>query len=184
MCLFAYASSRLVKTRETPKAKWSLCPLGRHNKSLSLVNFRQLCLHERTTHVYMWHSLWGGRWVTEALGDQPPLISMMCGRTASVVGDLGKPGLRRTKASSSKTHALPENARAPRIHLRKQTYFTFIENTSTGGKACKLSPLTHMFTCIDALFCGPAWHSQTPNKVCVCLSQPLGPPSKSFTGLS
>lgn len=49
-------------------------------------------------------------------------------RMLSAVGGVGKPGLRRTKASSPKTHTLPENAQALWIHLRKETHFTFIEN--------------------------------------------------------
>lgn len=39
---------------------------------------------------------------------------------------VGKPALR-TKASSEKTHTLPENARVLWIHLRKATCFTFME---------------------------------------------------------
>lgn len=61
----------------------------------------------------------------------------------------GKPALRRTKASFSKTHTLPENAWVLWIRLRKETHFTFIENHLLEEKPASAHPLDHMTTYIQ-----------------------------------
>lgn len=92
-------------------------------------------------------------------------------RMPSAVGGVGKPALRRTKASSPKTHTLPENARALWIHLRKETHFTFI-----GNHLLEETPASSLGTSSTNGFCLLPWHS----RVCVCLFRSLWPPSKSY----